>query len=374
MGLWSIQGNQMIRSCANCLEPEAIPYDGERLALDNHMGNWIHLVTERYVQYGIEYVLTGHSSYCVSLLEDGTFTACLGRDISGVWTRDADVDPKTKSACYTLHYSDGNIQKKLEMVIEADKAHITDKSTETMQMYYFCREGKWNYPEQKNLVTGCWNSLLLDVFETGMRAEHQVATDRSITFRADGTLEAYFDGEKTGRWVYTGSFIGLNEIDETLCYVIQFDGEEKGYGVSIKEESRLCISGRDNRTNYNRWFAQVSVEEAEFFAGAKEMVCGVWQATSALLENPETGILDLQTDPSGYHLTFREDGELDVSGTVPMQCTWEQDMYAFELDEGCGFVLYSNGMYYSCTLTQDGKLEVLLPTGEGLVLLVLEKE
>lgn len=375
MGQWTVQEDHMNRSCRNCPESEQVPYDQIRFLTDNHIGTWKHLETERIYSGYMTHVLFEHSDYTVSLEEDGTFSAYLGENISGVWTRKQvpDTDPQS-TCCYALKYSDDDHTKYLDLVIEGNVARISDHSTQVIQIFYFYRDCDWNHHEENALLTGYWNSLLVDILAPSKtRPEQQIITDHSITFHEDGTLEANFNGKKAGKWVFIKHFHSPGEFTEDLYYVLQFEGDAEGYAVTLKNNGSLAISETINRHTYNNWFAKVSAEEATFFADTKEHISGTWQAVAAYLEHPETGTLTLETDPSGYRLIFLEDGTMTVSGSAE-QHTWEHYLYAFDATEGSQIHLNCNGMYYSCRLKLDGQLDVLIELDGRLVYLLLEKE
>lgn len=362
------------------------------------LGTWTSLFTE---QAKPEYIAQVTDDYYVTFHEDGTFLAMLSQEHTGTWWfREATSDFGKITYNYTLELDKeeekddkDDKDEKEKMKITLMSAGITDEGYLAMneqgnnyyKNYILSQTGPLMPEDKMEAAAGQWNAVACQTskYWTGSGwaqvGEMEIRLGNQITFHPDGTLEANWDGEKTGRWFYTVTSTNAEAPGmEYMHYWVQFADQDRAWELIVTKELYgselpLQISSIADDQVRTDWLIRSTTQEAEFFCAAGETILGNWKVSAESQFPADTDAEDW-TD---FRLTFEEKGVVWIFDGADRKGTWKQQLtYIPGLGAGFSLDCRSAGTYsYSyCFLTDENTMQINVIREGKSFQLILERE
>ncbi len=245
-----------------------------KIANTIHLGTW----TSTEVQYQGETERTT-SEYSVTFNDDGTFTANLGKELSGAWgVRDiSDAGDKiwtngNDSPTYRYYmFADGLDEIYCEVDARSDRKHFIIHNFELMDGrqidFVQYSEDEFVLMNQRDTYPiGTWlpSSYYVDNKLDGTRMEDTQVENHPFIFHEDGRFTAVLEEEMTGSW----EFEDLEFMDTSIGqywemdYLLTFDGQA--------EPMRIHIELREDVPEFFIYMPHPEKENYEIVAGFRK--------------------------------------------------------------------------------------------------------
>ena len=355
------------------------------------LGTWTSLFTE---QAKPEYVAQVTDDYFITFREDGTFHAKLAEEYTGTWQfRKISAAFGEMTYSYALQLDKEEDEDKEKNKYSLKSAGITsegylsldEQGSNYNKLYIFSQTGPMMPEDKMEAAAGQWNAVAsrTDKYWTGKGwaqvGEMEIRLGNQITFHPDGTLEANWDGEKTGRWFYFVTTTNAEDPGiEYMHYWVQFADQDRAWELIVTKELYgselpLQISSIADDQVQTDWFIRSTTQEAEFFCAAGETILGTWKIGSGPHYPSDVDISEFEA----LLLTFEENGVLRVSNGTNSKGTWKQQLtYIPGLGAGFSLECRSAGTYsyIYCFLTDENTMQInVIREGESFQLM-LERE
>ena len=294
--------------------------------------------------------------YTVTFLADGTFTASVGKEISGTWIYDDSWGDESHGRHRYYFYIQGDVYP-CNMELEYIESHvpqlsITGRSTVPGSGYTLYLNKRSSQQDQiaRSLI-GSWTSMYEET-RTGDDYERINTIDYSLVFHEDGTFTGNDGTDLKGIWVYERT-----RNDTVHQYDLYRSGQAERYAsITLYDHSEYgdppeiewMQSGKDG-SRYIRMISYTS-EELEAVRLGPTYILGEWTSTS-----------------DGYSIIFHEDGTFTANLDNTIQGTWSFYRYKPGSAYWYSFAYPGQGEYGDKTLyshTSDGRLTFRITDGE----------
>ena len=314
--------------------------DAAKAASQIPLGTWTSTVV-KYLGEVVEYT----TDFSITFLDDGTFTAALGRAYTGTW-RVEEID-KSGFYRYWLYY-DGSrnevyctIDSRNEEPENAQLITYDPRTDENMEFAKLNEDEVSQVLQGPTLPIGEWSSYNLLRIENGTEARESIRTrEYSVTFHEDGTFTAMLDEEICGTWKYetmhhdsSTSFEYRLYVDDTyLTQMFIHDDGSLNFG----------IGGYDAEYRLTYYFKPLNEEMAEAYEQGSAFPVGTWTSYYYTILNADgSWVEDIFT--SDYSATFHEDGTFTALLDQERTGTWEY----IDVNEFAEYIDGEQHTYYS---------------------------
>lgn len=295
--------------------------------------------------------------YTVTFLSDGTFTASVGKEISGTWMYHDSWGDESHGRHSYYFYIQGDVYP-CNMELEYTESHvpqlsIAGRSTVPGSGYTLYLNKRSSQQDQiaRSLI-GSWTSMY-EKTRTGDDYQRINTIDYSLVFHEDGTFTGNDGTDLKGIWVYertrneTVHQYDLYRIGQTERYasVTMYDHSESGEQPEIEWMQNVKDGSR-----YIRMISYTS-EELEAARLGPTYILGEWTSNS-----------------DGYSITFHENGTFTANLADTIQGTWSFYRYKPGSAYWYSFAYPGQGEYGDKTLyahTNDGRLTFRITDGEN---------
>lgn len=298
--------------------------------------------------------------YSITFLSDGTFTANVGKELSGTWKFDDSLDFQTQTIYTYYLYIDG---EKFPCDMELNctenhvpELHILNHSTVPGdgRTLYLNRRDSGTDAFMRTLI-GDWTSVSEEVYIHGQDASTSYILDYSFTFLEDGSFTGYDGQERKGTWVY------VQTRDETVSqYDLFLDGQPGTPYASITMYDRsssgikplvhYTVTSQDNITRTIS-LAAYSQEEAEMSRQGPTYILGEWVSESG-----------------GHSIVIHEDGTFTANLDTTIQGSWSFREYNPDSGFWYNFTFPEQRQYCDKTLyafPNEGRITFRIATDQG---------
>ena len=303
------------------------------------------LTTNRSIAQAFEGVWVGSLNGQLCTLElspDRTFTANLGKAISGTWH----IKPEYTSGDYTyceldLCYQEDGAFRFITDTITTASPYYSSSKAEIIESngLSFSIDGTYTnlmlmdeqevaqleaaLAEGKQLLVGPWTSSRISRYKDGANKETK-AEDYHITFAEDGTFTAMLDQERAGTWSFEKADTQYNT---RYTYSLQFDGIDNAVSFTLSSDE-FSFSKYDPQTGttISLYFQQMTPEKiAQREAEQKEaaaQIKGDWNALYMIEYSNETNGENTYRSALDYTIQFKEDGTFAATLDRELTGTW----------------------------------------------------
>jgi len=221
------------------------------------LGTWNSQAVGNFVYDGMKYTEQLNNSYSVTFREDGTFTARLDKEHTGIWkyTKVINDGGGGFNYYYELTYDDGSEAISLS-------AHFYEGSGLSLSEGYNGHSVTYEFQRSEDLATGqqmlcgSWASRSAEIVDSNGLVDEWNETGYSLTFHEDGTVSGIMEQAVSGIWVYTGKYsyeYPMGQMNTNYRYQIQFNAETGDIlNAFVYPDGHLSVE-QDNEDHTTRW-------------------------------------------------------------------------------------------------------------------------
>ena len=260
--------------------------------------------------------------YSVTFFSDGTFTASVGKEISGTWVYDDKSWGNETHRRYSYYfYIDGD-RYPYDMELRDTKSSVPElwmesKSTVVgSRRLLFLNKRSSHQDKMVRTLIGTWTSVFMDY---------------NLTFHEDGTFTGYDGTAVKGTWVYERTRdetvhqynLFLNGKSQEYASITMYDhsnsGDDATIDYMISTESGYRTISLEHLTAED--LDETTPENLNVAAYATELLAGKWYAYSVNHDSSET----IYVNKYKFPITFREDGTFSGTLNTKLDGTWSFD-------------------------------------------------
>lgn len=322
------------------------------------MGTWSSLYWRKHGYQSAPYKDTALLGYSITFHSDNTFTANVGREITGTWKYNSErsntANATSGSYAYTVHIKEDNSYHNLTLYYQENAMPelIFPGSSATPGNSKDLRLGKLSETDKQVIqsLIGDWTSQREDINDHITGESTQTDTmDYGFTFCEDGTFTGNNGRDLKGFWHLDRIF--YND-DGTGSYYFDLseDGADSPHDVIIYDHGdEQMVEYRESTTEYQRWIRlkQYSQEDLDAAALGPTFPLGEWVSTAVTRYGDETKP-DERIETDAYSFTVYDDGTFTAKLDTVIQGTWN-------------FMEYQTGSGYTFRFDYPGKYQYSSP-------------
>lgn len=322
------------------------------------------------------------TDYTITFHEDGTFTAMLDQEWTGVWQfRDASLSVDSISYYYNLMI--GGVKDNLYAYIGYDNqlSFSTSDRNGSTTIYFnqMSEEEKAALAQQKEeagkLILGDWTSTTVYTYQNETSSEVN-DTGNTFTFREDGTFTTNLEAVPGGTWtvgdIDTQTYEG-GYTHTSYHYNLKTEGTDGDINAYLSKDNSgndLSFSIYSNGISTTYHCSQLSAEDLEKIANADDMIVGTWTGDEFTQYNEESQKQEVVRKES-HTFTVNADGTF--TSTLPGMAKgtwnfWKIDQYGV----GFSFRYGESGLIYR--INDAGILEAFIQENDTTYFIDMTKQ
>lgn len=276
--------------------------------------------------------------YSIQMMEDGTFTADWGEEVSGTWQ----MMPTTTS--YSSHMGgcklgyekdgqlvvlDGSFYYSYGETVDWESAmygatltvtpskELGSLSFDRMQEPEDLDALKAAVAEGGKVVLGTWNSKTLTIYSDGSDTT-EIIPDYAITLNEDGTFTLKTDEELTGTWAFNSATANYGQT--TYMFDAELDNSKDHVSMYLSSDNNLYFSIYQNNKNYRYSFAHLTEEQKADLLKGPQLAIGEYVSTSVRYQGSSEEVAE-----TGFTMTINEDGTYVANVGQSITGVWSFD-------------------------------------------------